>query len=155
MHINHEVNGHVIMCPVCMLGTSRWLSNSIWIMTTRHISLHTGMPWVQDEMYPIRILILHWSWPHQILNYPVTRCTPIAWIDTHCLCRGRTNALSLIGFSHIKMKGLGKLRGKHLKMYCQELVNFVMGMSMAMKKCLGYVNVLRKVFHWLFKEEMA
>jgi hypothetical protein len=53
------------------------------------------------------------------------------------------------------MKGLGKLRGKHLKMYCQELVNFVMGMSMAMKKCLGYVNVLRKVFHWLFKEEMA
>jgi hypothetical protein len=49
------------------------------------------------------------------LNYPATRGIPIERVDTHSLCIGGANALSLAGYSDRHIQKLGRWRGETFK----------------------------------------
>jgi hypothetical protein len=83
-----------------------------------------------------------------MLNYPSERGIPIERIDTHSLRSGGANALALAGYSEHQIQKMGRWKGKTFKEYIRdELHCFSEGMSRAMKKVLGYVNIAGGVYH--------
>jgi hypothetical protein len=62
-------------------------------------------------------------------NYMAEQGIPIDRIDTHSLCSGGANALSLAGYSDTQIQKMGRWKGKTFKEYIQEeLHNFSEGM---------------------------
>ena len=76
------------------------------------------------------------------LNYPELKGIPIDGIDTHSLRGGGANALSLAGYSDLQIQKMGRWRGETFKEYVSEqLSTFSEGMSSAMSRTFGFVNV--------------
>jgi hypothetical protein len=76
------------------------------------------------------------------LDYPTAKGIPINRIDTHSLCSGGANALSLAGYSNTQIQKMGRWRGATFKEYiCKELACFSEGMSTRMKPKMDFVNV--------------
>ena len=76
------------------------------------------------------------------LQYPTTRGTPISLINTHSLRIGGACALALAGYSDTQIQKMGRWRGATFKEYVREnLSNYSEGMSKAMKKVRGFVNI--------------
>jgi hypothetical protein len=77
-----------------------------------------------------------------VLDYPIAKGIPIKRIDTHSLCSGGANALSLAGFSDTQIQKTGRWRGATFKEYVRkELASFSEGMSTKMKQKFHFVNV--------------
>ena len=75
-------------------------------------------------------------------DYPATRGTPIDLINTHSLRIGGACALALAGYSDTQIQKMGRWRGATFKEYVREnLSNYAEGMSTAMKKVHGFVNI--------------
>eukprot|EP00984_Skeletonema_dohrnii_P031804 scaffold24801_cov70-Skeletonema_dohrnii-CCMP3373.AAC.1 len=77
-----------------------------------------------------------------VLMYPTTRGTPISLINTHSLRIGGACALALAGYSDTQIQKMGRWKGATFKEYVREnLSNYAEGMSKAMKKVHGFVNI--------------
>ena len=73
---------------------------------------------------------------------------PLERINTHSLRVGGANALALSGYKEMQIQKMGRWRGNTFKTYiCEQLANFSEGMSRAMKKSFGFVNVEGGVLH--------
>jgi hypothetical protein len=69
------------------------------------------------------------------LDYPATHGIPIKYTDTHSLHIGRTNVLSLAGYSDSQIQKLGRWHGETFKEYVwEQLSNFSQGMSTSMRR---------------------
>ncbi|KAL7460134.1 hypothetical protein ACHAXS_000599 [Conticribra weissflogii] len=83
-----------------------------------------------------------------LLEYPTNKGIPIERVDTHSLCSGGTNALSLSGFSDTQIQKIGRWQGATFKEYIrEELACFSTGMSKAMSRTFNFVNIAGGVFH--------
>ena len=88
------------------------------------------------------------KWAAADLEYPATRGIPIARIDTHSLRIGGACALALSGFSNTQIQKMGRWWGATFKEYIrEELSIYSEGMSKAMKKKFGFVNIAAGVHH--------
>ncbi len=77
-----------------------------------------------------------------LLNYPSTRGIPIERIDTHSLCSGGANALTLSGYSDTQIQKMGRWKGATFKEYIrEELACYSAGMSSKMKQNFKFVNI--------------
>ncbi len=82
------------------------------------------------------------------LQYPEMRGIPLERFNTHSLRVGGANALALSGYNEMQIQKMGRWRGDTFKTYIREqLANFSEGMSRAMKKSFGFVNVEGGVLH--------
>ncbi len=83
-----------------------------------------------------------------VLNYPMAKGIPIEHINTHSLCSGGANTLSLAGFSDTQIPKTGRLRRATFKEYIrEELASFSEGMSKQMKQKFHFVNVAGNSFN--------
>ena len=138
--INHEHNGDDIVCAVRALGRRychilrnggemSTLLSAYWEGTTRCDVTDRD---VRDSL----------KWAAECLNYPSERGIPIALVDTHSLRIGGACALALLGYSDTQIQKMGRWRGATFKEYIREqLACYSKGMSTAMKKCHGFVNI--------------
>jgi hypothetical protein len=153
--IHHEANGDSIFCPVRALGRRychirrhamgnyKTYLSAYWDEGTRRQDVTD-----KDMSRALKVAAT-------VLDYPHTRGVPVARVDTHSLRGGGANALSLQGYSDTQIQKLGRWRGETFKEYIrEELASFSVGMSTAMKKCLGYVNVSGGVFHMLPEDSL-
>ncbi len=77
-----------------------------------------------------------------LLSYPMTKGIPIDRVDTHSLCSGGANALSLSGYSDREIQKMGRWRSATFKEYITEQLScFSSGMSKNMKTRFNFVNV--------------
>ena len=75
------------------------------------------------------------------LNYPSLKGIPIDRVDTHSLISGRSNALSLAGYSDRYIYIMGRWREGTFKEYIrQELHCFAEGIPTAMNQDFKFVN---------------
>jgi len=138
--VNHEHNGDSTFCAVRALGR-RYL----------HIRGHTSDDTTllsayfengtrkdisdQDIRDGLKMAAV-------ALHYPQTRGIPIDRIDTHSLRIGGACALALAGYSDTQIQKMGRWRGATFKEYVREELHiYSEGMSRAMKKKYGFVNV--------------
>ena len=138
--INHEHNGDNVHCAIRALGRR-------FLHIRRHTTCDTtplsayfeggSQKFVTDQH--IRDAIKHAA---TALMYPTTRGTPIRLINTHSLRIGGACALALAGYSDTQIQKMGRWRGATFKEYVREnLSNYAEGMSKAMKKVRGFVNI--------------
>jgi hypothetical protein len=81
------------------------------------------------------------------LEYPTAQGIPVDRIDTHLLCSGGANALSLTGYSDTQIQKMGRWRGATFKEYIrEELAGFSEGMSRSMKRRFDFVNIAGNAF---------
>lgn len=138
--VNHENNGDDVLCGVRALAR-RYL----------HIRRHTS-----DASTPLSTFFsggVKFDVTEQDIreaiklaavacDYPGTRGTPINLINTHSLRIGGACALALAGYSDTQIQKMGRWRGATFKEYVREnLSNYAEGMSKAMKKVHGFVNI--------------
>lgn len=138
--INHEHNGDDTFCAIRALGR-RYL----------HIRDHTTDYETMLSAYFIDGVKYHVTyddikaglkWAATTLDYPNTRGIPLSLINTHSLRIGGACALALAGYSDTEIQKMGRWRGVTFKEYIREnLSNYSEGMSRAMKKVHGFVNV--------------
>jgi hypothetical protein len=82
------------------------------------------------------------------LQYPELRGIPLERIKTHSLRVRGANALAFSGYNEMQIQKMGRWRCDTFKTYIREqLANFSEGMSRAMKKSFGFVNVEGRVLH--------
>ena len=129
--IHHECTGNPFFCPIRALG-SRFC----------HIQRHMGGDWdtplsayytLDGTRKDVAAKDISGSLKSGAgmlnYNYPAERGIPIDRIDTHSLCSGGANALSLAGYSDTQIQNMGRWKGKTFKEYIQEeLHNFSEGM---------------------------
>jgi hypothetical protein len=148
--INHEANGDPVLCPVRALGRRychirQHAGGDYKTYLSAYWDDDTGRHDVTDKDISRALKVAA-----DTLDCPHTWGVPLARVDTHSLRGGGANALSLNGYTDTQIQKLGCWRGETFKKYIQEeLASFSVGMSKAMKNCLGYVNVSGGVFHML------
>ena len=82
------------------------------------------------------------KWAAEVLNYPEGKGIPVERVDTHSLRMGGANALALSGYSDTQIQKMGRWRGATFKEYIrEELACYSEGMSKAMSKRFGFVNI--------------
>ena len=141
--VNHEANGDPILCPVRAIGR-RYVAIRKRVQGTRGWNTFLSAYWVDGVRRDVTDKdirnALKWAATH--LDYPGTKGIPIDRIDTHSLRMGGANALALSGFSDREIQKMGRWRGETFKEYVrEELAGFSVGMSRAMKKNFGFVNI--------------
>ena len=144
--INHEHNGDNIFCAIRALGR-RYV----------HIRQHTADQstllsayWQDGKRFNVTDQDIRdgLKWAAMKLDYPATRGIPVERIDTHSLRIGGACALALSGFSDTQIQKMGRWRGATFKEYIrEELSIYSEGMSKAMKKKFGFVNIAAGVYH--------
>ena len=144
--INHEHNGDNIYCAVRALGR-RYI----------HVRENTGDQstllsayWQDGKRFNVTDQDIRegLKWAAAKLDYPASRGIPIERIDTHSLRIGGACALALAGFSDTQIQKMGRWRGATFKEYIrEELSIYSEGMSKAMKKKFGFVNIAAGVYH--------
>ena len=144
--VNHEHNGESVHCAVRALGR-RYL----------HIRAHTNDDTTLLSAYfenGIRKDVSDQDIRDGLkragaaLNYPQTRGIPIDRIDTHSLRIGGACSLALAGYSDTQIQKMGRWRGTTFKEYVREELHiYSEGMSKAMKKKYGFVNVASGAYH--------
>jgi hypothetical protein len=138
--INHEHNGDHVHCAIRALGRR-------FIHIRRNTSDETtplsayfeagSLCYVTDQHIRDAVKLAATT-----LQYPTTRGTPISLINTHSLRIGGACALALAGYSDTQIQKMGRWRGATFKEYVREnLSNYSEGMSKAMKKVRGFVNI--------------
>lgn len=138
--VNHEHNGDSIFCAVRALGR-RYL----------HIREHTAddttfLSAFFENKQRRDVTDQHISEGIKsaaaALQYPATRGIPIDRVDTHSLRIGGACALALAGYSDTQIQKMGRWRGATFKEYVREELHiYSEGMSKAMQKKYGFVNV--------------
>ncbi len=74
---------------------------------------------------------------------PTIKGTPIARVDTHSICSGGANALSLLGYVDRQIKKMGRWRGAtFLEYISDEIATFSKGMSWDMSQQFGFTNIV-------------
>lgn len=138
--INHEHNGDNVHCAVRALGRRYLHIRQYSTSDTTPLSAYFAdgkAKFVTDQH--IREAIKRAA---TALMYPTTRGTPISLINTHSLRIGGACALALAGYSDTQIQKMGRWRGATFKEYVREnLSNYAEGMSKAMKKVRGFVNI--------------
>lgn len=146
--IHHESTGDPVMCPIRALGRrfchirrhmkGEWKTPLSAYYTSNGTRSDVSAKDISSGLKSAAAL----------LNYPSDRGIPIERIDTHSLRSGGANALSLAGYSDTQIQKMGRWKGKTFKEYIrEELHNFSEGMSRAMKKVMGFVNISGGVYH--------
>ena len=138
--VNHEHNGDDIHCGVRALGRRilhirRHTSDTSTTLST--FFTNDKKQFVTDQHIRDAVKLAATK-----LQYPATRGTPISLINTHSLRIGGACSLALAGYSDTQIQKMGRWRGATFKEYVREnLSNYAEGMSKAMKKVKGFVNI--------------
>jgi hypothetical protein len=83
-----------------------------------------------------------------VLDYPNAKGIPIDQINSHSLCSGGANVLSLAGYLDTQIQKMGCWRGATFKEYIhEELACFLEGMSTSMKKQFNFVIITGNAFN--------
>lgn len=138
--VNHEHNGNERLCGVRALAR-RYLhirgntSAGTTSLSTYFVNGKKYSVTQQDISEAVKMAAT-------ACDYPATRGTPISLINTHSLRIGGACALALAGYSDTQIQKMGRWRGATFKEYVREnLSNYAEGMSTAMKKVHGFVNI--------------
>jgi hypothetical protein len=96
--VYHETNGDREHCPVRALGGRYFHLRKYGSTKQTFLSTYFDEANTRNDNNNEDIMVAL-KWAATILEYPLTRGIPIDRIDTHSLCSGGANALSLAGFS--------------------------------------------------------
>ena len=138
--INHEHNGDEIFCAVRALGR-RYCHI---LRHSRDMNTLLSSYWEGDTKADVTDNDIRGAlkWAAERLHYPTERGIPIELVDTHSLRVGGACALALAGYSETEIQKMGRWRGATFKEYIREqLEGYSKGMSKAMKKVHGFVNI--------------
>jgi hypothetical protein len=138
--VYHEHNGEKYLCPVRALGR-RYVHIR---QHTKDGKTHLSAYWMNGNRFDLTDKNMRESlkWAAATLEYPTKRGIPIERVDTHSLRGGGAQALSLNGYSETEIQKMGRWRGETFKEYVRENLHlFSAGMSKAMKRTLGFVNI--------------
>ena len=140
--LHHHANGDPFLCPVrtvgrlfCRIRSNPNATGNTWL------SAYWDENGNRQDVRDINIRAALKT-AGTALNYPELKGIPIDRIDTHSLRGGGANALSLAGYSDLQIQKMGRWRGETFKEYVSEqLSTFSEGMSSAMSRTFGFVNV--------------
>ena len=141
--VNQWTNGHLIYDGVRALGRR-------YVHVRRHATgsnawdTYVSAFWENGTRYDISDKDMRESlkWAAEFLHYEDEKGIPVDRVDTHSLRMGGANALALAGYSDTQIQKMGRWRGATFKEYVrEELACYSEGMSKAMSKKFGFVNV--------------
>ena len=138
--VHHEANGSAYNCPV-KAGGRRYCHIRA---NTSDRETYLSAFFVNGVRYDVldQDIRDNIKWAATELDYHARRGIPVERVDTHSLRGGGANALSLAGYSDTQIQKMGRWRGATFKEYIHgELTCFSKGMSTAMKKSFGFVNI--------------